>query len=232
MSADNRLGSLRGILDSPPRRRLASVAPETPADPAPAKPGDPVEQPPADRSETFSSTGPVDEVSDAALSKASDQVAPADASVGVDGTSQTTPAAAPSDSATRAARPVAPVRIDATIATRVRVGVRMPESAHRYLTGHAREAGLTHAAVLLEAVEAGYTDGSLADRVAELRRAEVPQRTGLFTAEPPRSAAEPKVAIEIRLRQRDLEVLDQLVLELGANDRTELINASLFLRTK
>ncbi|MDF9716456.1 hypothetical protein [Nocardioides sp. ChNu-99] len=239
MSTDNRLGSLRNILDTPPRTRRTTDTDSRPnRDTSESQTEGPAQaQGPGETGHGVGQSGADDNAAPEISRPSSisvDAPAPdADVPAGAPRPRHGRPGEqrgpAPEPARKPTSRTSAPRRINATSATRARVVLRMPEHVHRFMVDAARQDQLTHAAVVLQAVEHTYVDGRLAERLTELRRAEQPVRTGLFTTQPARATPEPKVLVELRLRHEDLEVLDGLITEVGANDRSELINTSLAL---
>jgi hypothetical protein len=102
---------------------------------------------------------------------------------------------------------------------------RLDPDLHHSLVNRATADRTSYGHVVLDAVEAAHRGGRLSDLLADTR----PQaaQTGLFPRLRPRSDAQPAVSVEIRLDARAVEILDQLVAEHHAENRTHLMVAAL-----
>lgn len=106
-----------------------------------------------------------------------------------------------------------------------RVVFRIDPDLHRALVNRAMAEKVSYGHVVLDAVEATHLNGQLDDLLAST--ASHVAQTGLFPRLKPRTDAQPAVSVEIRLAARAVEILDQLVIEHGAENRTHLMVAAL-----
>ena len=98
---------------------------------------------------------------------------------------------------------------------------------HTRLVEHAKRTGASHGNIVLDAVEAAYVNETLAELVAAGRRPVVEEKTALFSRIAARESASPSVTVEIQLRAKSVDQLDQLVTQCAAVNRTQLLTAAL-----
>lgn len=111
-----------------------------------------------------------------------------------------------------------------------RVGVRLRPELYSSLVARAAATGQSHGNVVLDAIEDAHTHQALESMLAPSD-----DEGGLFARTRARSFAEARVPVEIRLRVKAVEQLDNLVQAYGAPSRTALILAALeyhFRRTE
>ena len=104
-----------------------------------------------------------------------------------------------------------------------RVGVRLPPELYAGLVARANATGQSHGNVVLDAIEDAHTNQVLESLLAP----KGDDGGGLFARTQTRGLAEARVPVEIRLRVKAVEQLDNLVRSYGAASRTALILAAL-----
>lgn len=136
-------------------------------------------------------------------------------------------AAEPAQSARETPRPNPKLRTRATTsrdATVTRaVSISLPVDLAAQVRVQARSAGVSQADVLMDAVLA-HRD-HLTDLIVAARPA--PARDDLFVRSAPRAPAGPYVALSLRMKSPNVDVLDRLVQEHGAASRSQLCAAAL-----
>lgn len=108
-----------------------------------------------------------------------------------------------------------------------RVVFKIDPELHARLVEHAKRTGASHGNIVLDAVEAAYVNETLAELVAAGRRPVVEEETALFSRIAARESASPSVTVEIQLRAKSVDQLDQLVTQCAAVNRTQLLTAAL-----
>lgn len=105
-----------------------------------------------------------------------------------------------------------------------RVAFRLAPDLYERLAAAATTRKSSHGQIVLDAVEAAAMNpDNLASLVAEPAAA----TSGLFPRLPQRPPAEASIPAEIRIDARAVDILDQLVTQSGARNRTHLITAAL-----
>lgn len=105
-----------------------------------------------------------------------------------------------------------------------RVVLRLRAPLHTQLVTHVAATRSSQGDVVLDAIEAAYTAGRLADLVAHAH--DVDQGT-LFARTKKRGPAEASIPIELRLRREAVTEVDRLAAETHADSRTQLIVVAL-----
>lgn len=108
------------------------------------------------------------------------------------------------------------------VASRHRVNIRIDADLRKRLVQAAATTQVTYAGVVLKAIEQTHTEGTL----AEALKGETTEQAGMFTT-PISTEPEPKVLVEVSLLDPDLQVIDGLVQQHEASNRTNLITAAL-----
>jgi hypothetical protein len=131
------------------------------------------------------------------------------------------PVASPRERRQTRRRPAAP-RNPASLRRRV-VIVYLPLSLKDRLDQHRAVTGQAITRVTLEAITA--THKGLSELLQEPESD--PERDELFVYDAPRPQREPKIQVTLRLREDQLAVIDDLVGQYGAPDRSALVAAAL-----
>lgn len=104
-----------------------------------------------------------------------------------------------------------------------RVGVRVRPELYAGLVARATATGQSHGNIVLDAIEDAHTHQVLEQLLAP----KSDHDGGLFPRTQPRGLAEARVPMEIRLRAKAVQQVDDLVRTYGAVSRTALIIAAL-----
>jgi hypothetical protein len=106
-----------------------------------------------------------------------------------------------------------------------RIVFRLDPDLHKSLEERATAQRTSYGQLVLDAVEAVHSGGQLSALLAASGSAR--DDTGLFPRLRARADARPAVSVEIRVDARAVEILDRLVQEQGAENRTHLMVTAL-----